>query len=122
MPFAYEIDHPRQRIVTRVEGDIHLPEIEAHIAALHAAAAGAFDELVDARLATAAFSAADVRRLVILLQSLAESISLGRAAVIVADDVSFGMLRMLSILAGEVIRVQVFRAMHPAREWLGWDN
>ncbi|MEQ1774571.1 MAG: hypothetical protein ABL891_12375 [Burkholderiales bacterium] len=75
-------------------------------------------ELIDAKQATAAFSPAEVHQVVARLRDLGHHSTLGATAVVVGDDISYGMLRMLGILGEDVCDIRPFRSRNEAEEWL----
>ena len=98
-----------------------------------------FRELVSARAASAlleggatvkiwndlgarhdAFDAADARSLIDTVRVIAREINFGPTAVIVADDTTYGMLRMLETLLEGVCDVRPFRdaERNAAEQWL----
>ncbi len=66
------------------------------------------------------FGPADARTIVEMLQKLGRQKALGPTAVVVSDEVSYGMLRMLGILLEDIAEVKPFRAGEEleAKQWL----
>ena len=62
----------------------------------------AYHELIDASGATAVFSSSDVRETVEILRKLGREGALGPTAVVVSNDVTYGMFRMLQMLLDDV--------------------
>ncbi|HVK11430.1 MAG TPA: hypothetical protein VM597_21855 [Gemmataceae bacterium] len=93
-------------------------EIVAHLDRERADGVLGLPEFVDATRATAVFSADEVRRLLERLRTLRRNGEIGPAAVLVADDLSYGMLRMLEILTDGVCDVRPFRDRAAAESWL----
>ncbi|MBX7206834.1 MAG: hypothetical protein K1X78_00865 [Verrucomicrobiaceae bacterium] len=81
-----------------------------------------FSKLLDARAATTDISAHDVQQIVGILERMAKGEKLGRAAIVVADNVSYGMARMMSALIEGTVSIHAFREIKEAEEWLGWDG
>ena len=77
-----------------------------------------FHELIEASRVTLTLSPSEVRQIVDRLRELGRRHALGPTAVIVGDDVSYGMLRMLETLVEDVCDVRPFRNRTEAEEWL----
>jgi hypothetical protein len=122
MAFTHQIDQVNQRLLVHVTGAVTFQEIVAHLQDESRDGALGYPELVDAREATAAFNAAEVRHIVALLEQMARSSRLGPTAVVVADDVTYGMIRMMGILVELTCEIQPFRDIESAERWLGWRN
>lgn len=75
-------------------------------------------ELIDAARVTVTLSPSEVRVIVERLRELGRDNALGPTAVIVGDDVSYGLLRMLEVLVEDVCDVRPFRKQIEAEEWL----
>jgi hypothetical protein len=74
--------------------------------------------LIEARDAIPDLSPADMRVLVAWLRWLGERTRLGPTAVVVNNDFSFGMVRMVEILVEDVCLVRPFREKLSAELWL----
>jgi hypothetical protein len=129
MPITIEVNHERREVRTIAEGPITMEEIESHLNSETDHRALGYPELIDARLATAKFNTDDARETVYLLRRLGEKGSLGPSAVIVADEVTYGMMRMLEILLDDVCELRPFRQSERAKadKWLAeaserWKN
>jgi hypothetical protein len=118
MSIIHRVDHALRRVITTASGPVTLPEMREHLADLRSEAALGYDELIDARTASAVLVAEDVHRLVEVLEEMADQEILGLTAIVVSDDVSYGMTRMLDTLAQEYCVVRPFRDMAEAVGWL----
>lgn len=118
MPCGYTIDLARSLVLSRGWDVVMEREILAHVRALIADPlfAGNFHQLLDLRDVTnVQFTASTVRELVRLNPFGAGA----RRAVVVTNDVVFGMARMYQILADESPdELQIFRKMDDALQWL----
>ena len=63
-----------------------------------------------------------VRRAALFLRELAASGPVGSAAIVTDIESTFGVIRQLSMLAGDACRLEPFREPDQARLWLGWDR
>jgi hypothetical protein len=110
MPITFSIDQAEKIIHTEAVGPVTYDELVDHISMERDAGGIPYREIFDATRATAAFSARDARRLVDIFSDLAaESGGFGPTAVIVADDVTYGMVRMIQILATDICDISPFR-------------
>jgi hypothetical protein len=120
MPFSHQIDHDAGKMWTKVVGPIHYSDIVEHLKAEVGEAGQIYPEIIDATQAKAAFTPVEARQVVNTVRQIGEKSMLGPTAVVVSDDITYGMLRMLSILLEDVCAIQVFRQMDEAERWLGW--
>lgn len=120
MPISFSVDHSNQRIHAEAVGAITRGEVEQHLSEERRAAGIPYRELIDATRATAAFDAADVRSFVDTARVIVRETDFGPTAVIVADDMTYGMLRMIEALLEGVCDVRPFRAAerNAAEQWL----
>lgn len=118
MPVTYAVDHQRGEMHTTAEGPITLDDIRKHLTQEHRDKGLAFRELIEASRATAAFSPADVRTTVGILREYGGEGGLGPTAIVVGNDLAYGMIRMLAILLEGVCELQPFRTRREAEQWL----
>ena len=120
MPLTVVVDHQRHEVTTVALGAITLSEILDHLNDERRAGGLAYRELVDATGATASFGASHARVIVQRLRELGKSGALGPTAVLVANDVTYGMGRMLQILLEDVAKLRPFHADErtQAETWL----
>lgn len=100
------------------EGAITYSEVLAHLDEERRDDGLSFNELIDAIQATVVFGTAEVRLIIDRLRELGSRDILGPTAVVVGNDVSFGMLRMLGVLVNDVCDIQPFRNLADAERWL----
>lgn len=120
--FNTTIDRERNRLRTEIVGRIELPQVEEYVARKVGEGIMPFAELLDARLASTAVSAHDIHHLVDVVRRLASATSFGQVAVVVADNVTYGMARMMSTLIEGTVSIQPFHEIEKAEEWLGWKG
>lgn len=121
MPITIDhVDHQTQRTTVTAKGSITRMDIEAHLVEESGLSGLAYRELIDASGATANFDATDARKLVGVVRHLASQGPFGPTAIIVSDDVSFGMIRMLGTLLDDVCALRPFRVNEraEAEQWL----
>lgn len=105
-------------VETVCQGRVSHADIVAHLALERTQGLLDRPELVDATAATAAFSAEEARHLYDLVHAIHGSQSLGAVAVVVQDDLTYGMVRMLGMLVDRVTPVHPFRDRAAASTWL----
>jgi hypothetical protein len=118
MPITFRVDYEGREIYAVAEGPITLGDIQQHLEEERHAGALAYRELIDGSKAVVAFSTQDVRAIVELLRELGRQGELGPTAVVVADELAFGMLRMLQMLVDDVCMIRPFRSLADAEVWL----
>jgi len=119
LPISFEVDRERRRIRTTAEGAVTVADVAAHLENLVERGIEAYSELIDATQASRpGWYSADVRRAADLISTLGGSPRLGSRAVVVTRAAAFGMVRMLSVLIGSRLRLEVFRDVASAEKWL----
>ena len=120
MPVTLEVDHELHKATTVATGPITMADIRSHLEDETQRGGLGYRELIDGSKASVGFTTTDVRATVDILRKLGREGALGPAAVIVPDEVSYGMLRLLEILLEDVVAVRPFRERerHDAEEWL----
>ena len=120
--FSHHVDHDLHRLVTTWQGMILFEDVVAHYEERDAIGATVYDQLSDLRDARVSINTAQVERLATGILRKAKTYRLGRVAIVVSDDVSFGMSRMFSAMVSPEYTINVFRSHTEAREWLGWTR
>jgi hypothetical protein len=95
MPITLRVDHERQETYATAEESIALADIRSHLEEERDTGALAYREAIDASTAVASFS-------------LGRQGALGPTAIVVADDLTYGMLRMLQTLVEDVCSIRPF--------------
>jgi hypothetical protein len=118
MPVTYALDNERHGLFAAASGPITIDDIRTHLTQEHRSKGLAYRELIEASRATVAFSASDVRATVEILRAYAREGVLGPTAIVVGNDLAYGMIRMLGILLEDICEVRPFRARQEAEQWL----
>lgn len=118
MPVIHAVDHERHEMYTTADGPITIDDIRKHLTQEHRDKGLAYRELIEASRATAAFSPSDVRTTVEILRAYGREGVLGPTAIVVGNDLAYGMIRMLAILLEGVCELQPFRTRQEAEQWL----
>lgn len=118
MSIISTIDHDRRYMEATANGPVAFEEIRHHLLEERRKCGLSYAELIDARSATPTWSSLQAREIVELLRRLGLESSLGPTAVVVSNDLSFGMMRMIEILLEDVCIVRPFRDYGAAEQWL----
>lgn len=118
MPIVVNVDHKRQQVDSLAIGPVSYADVENHLLMERHFGGLPYKELVDARGAGFSFTPAEARRIADLLRSLGQKSKLGPTAVLVDNDVAFGVMRMLEALTEDVAEIKPFRDEAEARDWL----
>ena len=120
MPITHTVDRDRRRITFDVAGTLRIDEMLAAVdSALESAGAGTYTVLSDHRQLLTAATTTQLHTLIAHLATHRAHLGDSRWGVVVAQPASFGMMRMLSVLAEEIpIEVGVFKDLTAASEWL----
>jgi hypothetical protein len=124
MPISYILDRERGQLHTKVEGPVTVNDILAHLDAVLRDEALPYVELIDARGAARPFlSATDIWRAASTVQNMEFAAPIGPRAVILRDDVTFGLARIFTNLVSGHFPIEAFRDQAKAEEWLaGWTR
>lgn len=118
MSITHSIDHGGRRLLTVAEGPVTFSDVVAHLDQERDDNGLPLPELIEATRASVDFGAAEVHQIVERLRELGENSALGPTAVVVGNDVSYGIVRMLEVLVEDVCDVRPFRTETEAEEWL----
>jgi len=124
MAISYVLDRARGQLRTKVEGQVTVIDILGHLDALRRDEAVSYVELIDARDAGRPFlSPAEVWRAANAVLNAKISTPFGPRAVILRDDVTFGLTRIFTNIVSGRIPMRAFRDETKAQEWLArWTN
>lgn len=120
MPMTHSVDHQRRLLTVEVSGTLTTREI---IAAIDAAAAdlgpGRYRVLSDHRQLTTPATTEQVEAVVDHLSGYPGHFGGSQWAVVVGQPASYGMIRMMSVLAERIpMEVQVFTTRPEAERWI----
>jgi hypothetical protein len=118
MPIVSSLYHDRKTMIAVASGPVSWEEVKLHLFEERFEDGLSYSELIDARTATPTWSSAQSREFVDLLTAFGAKTTLGPTAVVVSDDFSFGMLRMLEILLEHICIVKPFHDYGEAEQWL----
>jgi hypothetical protein len=118
VPITFTIDHARREVQTVVSGRASLADIEGHLLKLRDAGALSYREFFDGRAGEVEFAAADAPRIAELMRNLTKEGPVGAKAVVAPGGYTFGVSRMIEMLAEEFCEIKIFRDEDEARAWL----
>jgi hypothetical protein len=118
VPVRHAVDHERREMRTMADGPITMDDIRRHLTQEHRDKGLAYRELIEASGVTVEFSSSDVRTMVEILRAYGQEGVLGPTAIVVGNDLAYGMVRMLAILLEGVCSLQPFRTRQEAEQWL----
>jgi hypothetical protein len=120
MPITLSVDHATREVKAVATGPITFEDIRHHLLQERDQGGLPYREFIDASKAEPVCSTSDARATVDLLKTLGSQGMLGPTAVIVPNDVSYGLVRMVEILLEEFAKVRPFHTTEvtEAREWL----
>ena len=120
MPITHTVDVRRRRLTFAVAGTVTIEEMVAAVdVAVRDAGAGGYSVLSDHRALAVPATTPQLQALVAHLTQYREHFGGNRWAVVVGQPASFGMMRMLSVLAERIpIHVEVFYDAAAAERWL----
>ena len=120
MPMTIRVDQERNELSVTAKGPISLGDIKAHLLEEEEGLGLGYRELIDASGAYPTLSPADIRTVVEILRDLGRKGALGPTAIVVPDDVTYGMCRMLEMLVDDVCDIRPFRISEraEAEQWL----
>jgi hypothetical protein len=120
MPITLSVDHEGRTATAIASGPITMEDIRAHLIRERDDGGLPYRELVDATKAEPHLKTADARATVDLLKTLGAKGSLGPTAVIVPNEMSYGLVRMVEILLEGFAKVRPFHTNETAeaKEWL----
>jgi len=117
MTITHLVDHGRRELMATASGPVSYEEVRDHLLLERKEKGLSYPELIDARSATPTWSAAQAREIVSLLEDFGRKHVLGPTAVVVSNELGYGMLRMLEILLEDVCIVRPFRDYAAAEQW-----
>lgn len=118
MPITFTIDHARREVQTVASGLVTFAEMEEQLLKLRDAGVLSYREFFDGRKGQVEFAAADTPRIVELMRKLTKDGRLGPRAVLAPEGYTFGVSRMIEMLAEEFCDIKIFRDEDGARAWL----
>jgi hypothetical protein len=119
MSTTFTCDHSSRRVFIVRRGVFTIDDLIDSVRRMRATNVWGYSVLVDAREASAELSPIESHQLVDRIGGIGDATERGAIAVVAADDLTFGMLRMFSSLAGSVgMRVRPFRDIAHAEFWL----
>ena len=119
MSTTFECNHDQRRLTILRQGIFNLDDLIESVIRMRATNVWSYSVLVDARQASTSLLPVEAHTLVAKIGNIGNGKERGPIAVVAADDVTFGMVRMFAGLAQPMgMRVAAFRQMIEAEQWL----
>jgi hypothetical protein len=118
VPITFTVDHARREVHAVASGRVTFAEIEEYLLEQRDAGVVTYRELFDGRAGEVEFAAADTPRIVDLMRKLTKEGPVGAKAVVAANGYTYGIARMIEMLAEEFCEMKIFRDEDEARNWL----
>ncbi len=117
MPIYWTIDSRQQLVSVTAEGDITRADADGYLDAVEHADAVTYRKLVDGRAGTVVMDAEDVMAVGVRIRSF-HGHPVGALAIVLADDKSESVARILGILATADRPIRLFASLPPAQRWI----
>ena len=118
MPIFTSVDHVNRMVHGTALGRVTAQEVDEHLKLERHFNGLVYPEIIDARVANLDLSPEDVRSIVALVRTMSVENKFGPAAVIVYNDVAFGVVWTLGVLVNDVVAIAPFRSEVEAQAWL----
>lgn len=124
MPISYNIDRTQRKLSTIVVGRVTVDEILGHLEAVQKENALSYPELIDANGAERpSLSATDVWKAASAVRNRSLPKEIGPRAVIVHDDLQYGLTRIFTNIVSGHFPIEAFRDQEKAEAWLAeWSR
>ncbi len=123
MPASYMLDRTRHQVRTTVTGSISVGDILGHFEAMRREGTLGYAELIDVREVVPPFlSASDIMKAAKSVRDSLTQQRFGSRAVVVSDDLMFGLARIFTIILSDHFPIEVFRHLKEAEEWLAVES
>ena len=121
MPIKYTIDRTQNLTIFNLTGEVTLSDLIDTIDT-YGKSDPTFYEIYDAReIDGDRLTTAEIQKLAVFLKKHPNRRALGsKTAVVVSNDIDFGLSRMISSLTDQEVpyKIEVFRTMDMAHQWL----
>jgi hypothetical protein len=117
MPIHWTIDSRQRLVSVTAEGAITRADADGYLDAIERADAVAYHKLLDFSAATIAMDHEDVMAVGVRIRN-AHSHPVGALALILSDDRSEAVARILGILAAAERPIRIFVTLLPAQRWI----
>ena len=119
MPITSRLDQTRKHVTTTVTGAISVNDIVAHFHDARSGQTLPYTEFIDARNVTPPWlSSADLWQAASTVRAFRNDEPLGPRAVLVGNNLTYGLTRMFAHLLGDHFPIQIFRDADQAHAWL----
>lgn len=117
MPIHWTIDHDRKRILAIAQGDVTRAQFEAYLDAMAAEKALSYPKLFDGLAGDTSMGASELLAVAARIRSY-HSEPVGPVALVLPEDKTHLLLRVLGALAAAKRPLRIFRSRKSAHRWL----
>ncbi len=118
MPIHWTIDSQHQLVRVTIEGALTRADADGYLDAVERSGAAAYRKLVDGRAGTMGMDHDDVMAICVRIRNFHHGHPVGALAVVLSDDKSEAVARILGILATADRPIRIFAALPPAQRWI----
>jgi hypothetical protein len=118
MPITFTVDHAQRLVVVIATGIVTRETVARYFETQRMLAGLSYPRIVECRNLDAQLTGQDWQAATEWLRKLTKDVGLGPAAVIVDDERTFALVRMISILVSDFCALQAFGDRSSAEEWL----
>jgi len=117
VPIHWTIDHDRKRILAIAQGDVTRTQFEAYLDAMAAEEALSYPKLFDGLAGDTSMGASELLAVAARIRSF-HSEPVGPVALVLPEDKTHLLLRVLGALAAAKRPLRIFRSRKSAHRWL----
>lgn len=117
MTLRWTIDHDRKRVLAIAEGDVTRAQFDAYLDAMAREDALTYSKLFDGTIGDTSMDAYELLGVAARIRSFHDR-PVGPVAVVLPEDKSHLVLRVLGALAAAKRPLKVFSTLEPARRWI----
>jgi hypothetical protein len=118
MAITFTLDQERKLLLSKAEGNVTYEEAYNHLVEERKEMGLSYPEIIDARTATPAVAAGEVRALVMFLRGLGSVHDIGPTAFVVGTPVAFRVIRMAGTLCEDMCAIAPFWSFEEAEAWI----
>ena len=117
MPLHWAIDSRQQLVTLSAEGEVTRADADGYLDAVEHANAVTYRKLIDGRAGTIGMAPEDLMAIGVRIRSFHGS-AVGALAIVLAEDKSEKVARILGILATADRPIRLFASLPPAQRWI----
>jgi hypothetical protein len=119
MPITFVVDQLQRRVHTTVTGDVTSAELMEHFQAVQRAGVLSYPEVVElGNTELPSISVQEIWAAAKMVRGLPSAHGVGPRAVVVANDLQFGLSRVFTSVVEGALPIEIFRERQAAERWL----